>query len=82
MSSSRLTAPQRELYARYGRQLYRMMLRVADDERSLPTATARQFLRQYARESFRRHRDVASASEAEELLQRAHTTLLIIAEDK
>lgn len=69
-------------YLTHRRQLYRMLLRVAALPESLPTPEARAFLRDYTRESFRRHRNVKTAEEAEELLRRAHTCLLIIAEGK
>lgn len=77
-----MNAQQTKMYLTHRRQLYRMLLRVAEVPASFPTPEARAFLRDYTREAFRRHRNVKSPEEAEELLRRAHTCLLIIAEGK
>lgn len=77
-----LTALQRQQFRRYGRQLYRMLLRVSADPHALPTVEARTFLRVHTREQFRRHSPlVQSQADAQALLERAHTVLLAIADE-
>lgn len=77
-----LTALQRQQFRRYGRQLYRMLLRVSADPHTLPTVEARTFLRLHTREQFRRHSPlVQTQADAQALLERAHTVLLAIADE-
>ena len=59
-----------------------MLLRASEDSDLLPTLEARKFLREHTRQSFREHREVRSAAEAQELLQRAHTVLLGLVDEK
>lgn len=82
MTAALLSEAQRTLYGRYGRQLYRMLLRVSTDATLLPTPAARAQLRSHTRDQFRRHAPlVRSDAEAQELLQRAHTVLLAIVDE-
>jgi hypothetical protein len=73
---------QRAMYVQYMRQLYRMTLRASRDASLLPTEAARTHLRSHARAQFRKHAPlVRTDAEAQELLQRAHTVLLAIADE-
>lgn len=81
-TAAALSDAQRVLYGRYGRQLYRMLLRASSDATLLPTPAARTHLRTHTRAQFRRLAPlVRSDAEAQELLQRAHTVLLAIVDE-
>jgi hypothetical protein len=74
-----LSVVQKLQYGRYARQLYRMLLRVSDNPKALPTAEARAYLRSHTRQQFRYHAPmVRNQGDAQALLERAYAVLLAV----